>query len=72
MKNAVRFNAKSNFTQSVDKRRLGMQPGKMRDAIERASELLKGKTEVRAGDWLETLADAGPDDFSYMDPPYLA
>jgi len=71
VKNAVRFNAKGNFTQSVDKRRLGMQPAKMRDAIERASGLLKGKTEVRTGDWLETLADAGPDDFSYMDPPYF-
>ena len=71
VKNAVRFNAKGNFTQSVDKRRLGMQPAKMRDAIERASRLLKGRTEIRTGDWLETLADAGSDDFSYMDPPYL-
>ncbi len=71
MKNAVRFNAKGNFTQSVDKRRLGMQPAKMRNAIEGASGLLKGKTEVRTGDWLETLADAGPGDFSYMDPPCL-
>jgi len=71
VKNAVRFNAKGNFTQSVDKRRLGMRPDRMRAAIEGASELLEGKTEVRAGDWLETLADAGPGDFSYMDPPYL-
>ncbi len=71
VKNAVRFNAKGNFTQSVDKRRLGMQPSKMRHALESASELLRGKTEIRAGDWLETLADAGPDDFAYMDPPYL-
>ena len=69
VKNAVRFNAKGNFTQSVDKRRLGMRPDKMRAAIAGASELLKGKTEVRAGDWLETLADAGRADFSYMDPP---
>ena len=71
VKNAVRFNAKGDFTQSVDRRRLGMRPDRMRAAIEGASELLNGKTEVRAGDWLETLADAGPDDFSYMDPPYL-
>jgi len=71
VKNAVRFNSKGNFTQSVDKRRLGMHPGKMRAAIEEASELLRGKTEVRAGDWMDTLADAGPSDFSYMDPPYL-
>lgn len=71
VKNAVRFNAKGNFTQSVDKRRLGMHPDKMRAAILGASELLRGKTETRTGDWLETLSDAGADDFSYMDPPYL-
>lgn len=71
VKNAVRFNAKGKFTQSVDKRRLGMRPDKMRAAIEGASELMRGRTELRTGDWLETLADAGPSDFSYMDPPYL-
>ena len=71
VKNAVRFNAKGKFTQSHDKRRLGMRPDTMRDAIAGASELLKGRTEVRSGDWLETLAEAGPNDFSYMDPPYL-
>ncbi len=71
VKNAVRFNAKGNFTQSVDKRRLGMRPDKMRLALEGASELLKGRAEARAGDWLETVADAGSNDFTYMDPPYL-
>lgn len=71
VKNAVRFNAKGVFTQSVDKRRLGMHPDKMRVAIEGASALLRGRTEARAGDWLDTLADAGADDFAYMDPPYL-
>lgn len=71
VKNAVRFNARGDFTQSVDRRRLGMQPGRMRAAMEGASALLKGRTETREGDWLDTLADAGPADFSYMDPPYL-
>ena len=71
VKNAVRFNAKGAFTQSVDKRRLGMRPEKMRAAIEGAAALLRGRTELRAGDWLDTLADAGPRDFAYMDPPYL-
>ena len=71
VKNAVRFNAKGVFTQSVDKRRLGMRPEKMRAAIEGAAELLRGRTEIRAGDWLDTLADAGPGDFVYMDPPYF-
>ena len=71
VKNSVRFNAKGLFTQSVDKRRLGMRPDRMRAAVEGAAELLRGRTEVRAGDWLDTLADAGPGDFAYMDPPYL-
>lgn len=71
VKNAVRFNAKGRFTQSVDKRRLGMRPEKMRAAIEGAAALLRGRTAIRAGDWLDTLADAGPADFAYMDPPYL-
>lgn len=71
VKNAVRFNAKGNFTQSVDKRRLGMRPDKMRRAITEASSLLGGKTEVRGGDWLNTIKDAGNRDYIYMDPPYL-
>ena len=71
VKNAVRFNGKGHFTQSVDKRRLGMQPEKMRSAIQGAARLLKGKTEVRVGDWLETTRDAHAADFVYMDPPYL-
>jgi DNA adenine methylase len=71
VKNAARFNKKGHFTQSVDKRRLGMQPEKMRSAIQGAARLLKGKTEVRVGDWLETTKDARVADFIYMDPPYL-
>jgi DNA adenine methylase len=71
VKNAVRFNRKGDFTQSVDKRRLGMGPSKMAAAILGASTLLKGRTEVRVGDWMTTTADAEPNDFVYMDPPYL-
>lgn len=71
VKNAVRFNKAGNFTQSHDKRRLGMQPDKMQSAIEGVSHMLKGKVEFRVGDWLETTADARPIDFIYMDPPYL-
>ena len=71
VKNAVRFNGGGRFTQSVDKRRLGMRPEKMRTAIMGVSGLLKGKTEFRTGDWLNTVADATPADFVYMDPPYL-
>lgn len=71
VKNAVRFNGKGRFTQSHDKRRLGMHPEKMTRAITGASMVLRGRTEVRHGDWLATTADAGPRDFNYMDPPYL-
>jgi DNA adenine methylase len=71
VKNAVRFGKAQNFTQSADKRRLGMQPDKMRRAVFGASQLLKGKTELRYGDWLDTTRDACAADFVYMDPPYL-
>lgn len=71
VKNAVRFNSRGCFTQSVDKRRLGMRPEKMDTAIGGASYLLKGKTEVRTGDWLDTTSDVTESDFIYMDPPYL-
>lgn len=71
VKNAVRFNAKGRFTQSVDKRRLGMRPDKMRRALDDAAALLARRTEVRSGDWLETTADARDRDYIYMDPPYF-
>ncbi len=71
VKNAVRFNAKGDFTQSVDRRRLGVQPDRMVAAIAGAARLLRGRTEVRRGDWLATTADAGTKDFIYLDPPYL-
>ena len=71
VKNAVRFNRHGRFTQSHDKRRLGMKPEKMASAIGGAARLLAGKTSVRCGDWLKTTIDASPSDFIYMDPPYF-
>jgi DNA adenine methylase len=71
VKNAVRFNARGQFTQSVDRRRLGMQPDRMEAAIGAAALMLRGRTEVRGGDWLATTADAREKDFVYLDPPYL-
>lgn len=71
VKNAVRFNGAGRFTQSVDKRRLGMRPDRMRSAMAGVSSILRGRTEFRPGDWRETTADARPGDFVYMDPPYL-
>lgn len=71
VKNAVRFNGSGRFTQSHDKRRLGMAPDRMQTAIDGASALLRGRTELRKGDWTETTSDAKPYDFVYMDPPYM-
>ena len=71
VKNSVRFNNSGRFTQSVDRRRLGMHPEKMRAAVHGVSTILRGRIEFRIGDWLETCLDARPDDFVYMDPPYL-
>ncbi|MET1111903.1 MAG: DNA adenine methylase, partial [Allosphingosinicella sp.] len=71
VKNAVRFNRKGEFTQSVDKRRFGMRPDKMRNQILGASTMLKDRTEVRTGDWLDSVRDAKLGDFIYLDPPYM-
>ncbi len=71
VKNAVRFNAAGQFTQSVDQRRLGMDPARMTAAIAGASDLMRRRTEVRQGDWLATTSDGGARDFVYLDPPYL-
>lgn len=71
VKNSVRFNSSGEFTQSVDRRRLGMHPDRMRNAILGASQLLAGRVEFRHGDWLHTSTDATTRDFIYLDPPYL-
>jgi DNA adenine methylase len=71
VKNAVRFNLRGEFTQSVDHRRLGTQPDKMAQAMQSASALLRDRTEIRSADWLDTLAPAEPADFVYLDPPYF-
>ena len=71
VKNAIRFNRAGCFTQSVDKRRLGMRPDKMKAAITGVSAILRNRVEFRTGDWRETTADARMADFVYMDPPYL-
>ncbi len=71
VKNAVRFNKDGRFTQSVDKRRLGMHPDRMHAAVVGVSSILRGRVLFRVGDWRETSDDAGPGDFVYMDPPYL-
>jgi len=70
VKNAVRFNAMGRFTQSVDKRRLGMHPDKMKLNIESAHYLLKGRVSFFKGDFVDCVAEANEHDLVYMDPPY--
>ena len=64
-------NKDGRFTQSVDKRRLGMHPDKMSAAVLGVSNILRGRVQFRVGDWRATSADANEGDFVYMDPPYL-
>jgi DNA adenine methylase len=70
VKNAVRFNADGAFNQAADHRRRGMHPDRMRRHIARAAGLLAGRCEIRAADFTEILAGAGPRDLVYLDPPY--
>jgi DNA adenine methylase len=70
VKNAVRFNKKGDFTQSVDKRRTGMKPDKMEATVRRVSSLLKKKTELYVGDFSGCIKTATSRDLVYMDPPY--
>jgi len=70
VKNAIRFNANGEFNQSADNRRLGMKPEKVSRESHAISSILKGKASVIAGDFMEILKNAGPDDLVYMDPPW--
>ena len=70
VKNSIRYGKDGRFTQSVDKRRLGMHPDSMRRNVLGISGLLRGRSVVISGDWRETISSAGPNDFVYLDPPY--
>lgn len=70
VKNAVRFNKKGHFTQSADKRRNGIQPDRLERTVREVSTLLKGRTTLFTGDFSNCIANAGPRDLVYMDPPY--
>jgi DNA adenine methylase len=70
VKAAVRYNAKGEFNQSPDKRRLGRNPELMKNSILRVSRLLKGKTIFSSKNYEKVLENAGDDDLVYMDPPY--
>jgi DNA adenine methylase len=70
VKNAIRFNRHGKFTQSVDKRRLGMRPAKMTRSILAASDLLRDRVDFVIADFTDTIATASSKDLVYMDPPY--
>lgn len=70
VKNAVRFNRNGEFNQSPDKRRNGMNPGKMRTELASASRLLASKCTFVADDYRAMLKECREGDVVYMDPPY--
>lgn len=70
VKASVRYNANGEFNQSPDNRRRGMHPLTMRRHILEASQLLREKTLITAGDYQQVLERVSPDDLVYMDPPY--
>jgi DNA adenine methylase len=70
VKGSVRFNRDGDFNQGPDNRRLGMRPDVMRREITGAHTLLRGRANVRAADFRETLAEVTEEDVVYMDPPY--
>ena len=70
VKAAIRYNGEGEFNNSPDNRRKGAHPDTMRQRILGASALLRGRTEVASRDYADVLADCGPADLVYMDPPY--
>ncbi len=70
VKAAIRYNGEGEFNNSPDNRRKGAHPDTMRERILGASALLSGRTELTARNYTEVLADCGPADLVYMDPPY--
>ncbi|MCZ2826043.1 MULTISPECIES: DNA adenine methylase [unclassified Modestobacter] len=70
VKAAIRYNAKGEFNQGADNRRLGAKPKVTRDRIMRTAKCLGDRTTTSTGDYAELLHMAGPGDVVYMDPPY--
>jgi DNA adenine methylase len=70
VKASVRYNARGEFNQSPDNRRLGRHPQQMAQDILAVSELLRGKTILTSRDYQEILQAATPKDLIYLDPPY--
>jgi DNA adenine methylase len=69
VKGAVRYSNAGDFNQSADNRRLGARPDTVRDRLVKTSTTMTGAIAA-SGPYEEHLANAGPDDVVYMDPPY--
>lgn len=70
VKAAVRYNVRGEFNNSPDHRRRGMRPATMRANILAVSSLLAVRAKAVEADYRDVLAQAGPADLVYMDPPY--
>jgi DNA adenine methylase len=70
VKASIRYNAKGEFNQSPDNRRLGRHPDQMAEDIFAVSKLLRGRVVLTRCDYKEILVTATPRDLVYMDPPY--
>ncbi len=70
VKGSVRYNSQGLFNQSLDKRRKGTQPERMKKNIAGVSSLLQGRCKFTSLDYREVLAQTQDSDFIYMDPPY--
>lgn len=66
----VRFNEAGAFNNSFHLSRPGMHPDRFAAVVRRWHARLRG-VDIRDGDFARTVADAGPDDFVYLDPPYV-
>jgi DNA adenine methylase len=66
----VRFNEAGEFNNSFHLSRRGMHPDRFAGIVDRWHRRLAG-VDLRCADFEETIADAGPGDFVYLDPPYL-
>ena len=70
VKAAVRYNSDGEFNNSPDNRRKGAAPVTMRARIAGASQLLRGRVKLTAGDYGDVLCECTSSDLIYMDPPY--
>jgi DNA adenine methylase len=70
VKASVRYNAKGEFNQSPDNRRLGRNPTQMAEDIFAVSNLLRGRVTITSQDYRDILAAATEHTLVYLDPPY--